>query len=266
MRRGMLIALLVVASGLSSVPAAAEDAPSAERTAARAAEGDDDSLPEAAARRYHLVEPIGPWPAPWAALSAVIDGGSALDGAVAWTAVRVHVPVIRRYGAVDFRLDARFNGEEFISLGPEVTLRGLPLRLAGGRGALGFALAMTPGMKGPDPTMVLGGGITGGYLGRRWFTWAYAGVLGDVLQGHAVEIAGLVAAGLRLPYGFRPQLEVEVVGEARQRGDVRLALRPALRYWPAEWVGIGLSADVWLLGPEPISSSLRLDLVFHAME
>lgn len=265
-RRGMMLAgaIAVIAwpRGASAEEARSSEPPPNE---AQPVAGEED-LPAAASRRYHLVEPVGPWPSPWAALSAALDGGSSLDGSEAWTAVRVHVPVYRRHGAVDVRLDARFNGDELISLDPELVLRGLPFRWAEGRGAVGFALSMRPGMTGPDPTLTLGGGLTGGHLGQRWFAWAYAGVLGDVLQGHAVEIAGLVAAGLRLPRGFEPQLEVEVVGEARRRGDVRVALRPALRYWPADWVGIGLSADVWVFGREPIASTVRLDLVFHAEE
>ncbi len=231
-----------------------------------AEEGSDDALPEAAARRYFLVQPVGQWPSPWAALSAVIDGGATLDGALGWTGIRATVPVYHRYGAVDFGLEARFNGEEFIALDPELVLRAMPFRLAEGRGPIGFSFTLQPGMIGPDPTMTLGGGILGGYLGRIWFFRAYVGVQGDVIQGRAVEIVGHIAAGLRLRYGFRPQLEVDVVGEAQRRGEVTLAIRPALRYWPAEWIGIGLSGDIWVLGPEIITSGLRLDLVFHAME
>ena len=258
---GRFVCFLLVMLGPAQALAeeAGTEGPAAESPA-------DERLPDAAARRYTLVEPVGPWPSPWAALSAVVDGGATLDGELGWTAIRARVPIYRRYGAVDFGLEARFNGEEFIALDPELVLRAMPFRLAEGRGAIGLALSLEPGMLGPDPTMTLGGGFMGGYLGNSWFFRAYLGVRGDVIQGRAVEIVGHLAAGLRLNHGFRPQLEVDVIGEAHRNGEVMLALRPALRYWPAEWIGIGISGDIWVLGPEIITSGLRLDLVFHAME
>ena len=193
--------------------------------------------------------------------------GAAVDGETAWTALRVHVPVARHYGAVDVRLIADYDREGLDTLGPELVLRGVPLRLAEGRGALGFALAMYPRMEDFDPLLSLRGGIMGGYLGQWWFAWAYLGVRGEVLQGGYPELLGTASAGLRLPHGLRPQVEVDVAWETRRSGEVTLALRPALRYWPSEAIGIGLFADLRLLGQEGIeTSSIGLDLVFHALE
>lgn len=269
--RGRIALVGLISGVLLGLPliAAAEEgggAPGPSESASSGAEPGREPLPAMAARRYRLVEPIGFWPSPWAALSAAVDGGATLDGELAWTAIRVHVPVINRYGAVDFRLEACFNGERFISLDPELVLRGLPFRWAEGRGVLGFALSMASGFLGDEPTMRLGGGLVGGYAGRWWFIRAYVGARGDVLQGLAVEVVGHLGLGLTLPHGFRPQVEVDVIGEAERGGEVSLVVRPALRYWPVGWIGIGLSGDIWALGPELASSALRLDVVLQAQE
>lgn len=230
-------------------------------------EDDVDDAPTAAARRWLHAEPVGSAPSPWIALSGTYDMGVAVDGDTAWTALRVHVPVARRYGAVDVRLAADLDREGLESLGPEFVLRGVPLRLADGRGGLGFALSMYPRMQGFDPLLTLGGGIMGGYLGQWWFAWAHLGVRGEVLQRGYPELLSTVGFGLRLPYGLRPQVEVDLLWETRHNGELSLALRPALRYWPSEAVGIGISADLWLMGDDGIeTSAIRLDLVFHAME
>jgi hypothetical protein len=253
MRR--LACLVVAALALRAMPAGAE-----EQGAAPA--------PASAAVRWHLVEPLGPSPSPWIALAGAYDVGFAVDGEAAWTAARVHVPVARHYGAVDIRLLATWNDSGLDALGPELTLRGVPLRLANGRGALGFSIALFPRMRGGDPLLTVGGGLMGGYLGRRWFARAFVGAQGEVLQGRRedVEILGTAAAGLRLPHGLRPQVEVDLAWEARREGDPTLAVRPGLRWWPVEWLGIGVSADLWVLGPGIETSALRLDLVAHAME
>ena len=70
----------------------------------------------------------------------------------------------------------------------------------------------------------------------------------------------------KLPHGLRPQVELDVAYEPSRLGDLEIAVRPALRYWPAEWVGIGISAGIWVAGPEIETSAIRLDVVGHAME
>lgn len=225
-------------------------------------------LPDAAARRWPLVEPLGgASPSPWVALAGAYDMGLSVDGETSWNAVRVHFPVARRYGGVDVRLLATWDPGGLDEIGTELTLRGVPLRLADGRGVLGFSITVVPQMRGRDPLLTLGGGLMGGYLGRLWFVRAFVGTRGEVLQRlDDVEILGTVAAGLRLPHGLQPQVEVDVAGEARRSGDVTLIVRPGLRWWPVEWLGIGLSADVAALGPGLETSAIRLDLVAHAME
>jgi hypothetical protein len=258
MTRGALPCLaLAAAAALRAWPAVAEEASAA-----------GVPSPLAASRRWHLVEPLGTSPSPWIALSGAYDMGISFDGEAAWNGVRVHVPAARHYGAVDIRLLATWNDSGLDALGPELTLRGVPLRLANGRGALGFSIALFPRMRGGDPLLTVGGGLMGGYLGRRWFARAFVGAQGEVLQGRRedVEILGTAAAGLRLPHGLRPQVEVDLAWEARREGDSTLAVRPGLRWWPVEWLGIGVSADLWVLGPGIETSALRLDLVAHAME
>lgn len=229
--------------------------------------GTDDEIQMASARRWLQAEPIGSAPSPWIALSGTYDMGVAVNGDTAWTALCVHVPVARHYGAVDVRLAADLDRDGLDSLGPELVLRGVPLRLADDRGALGFALSMYPQMQGLDPLMTLSGGIMGGYLGQWWFAWAHLGVRGEVLQRGYPELQSTISVGLRLPHGLRPQVEVDVLWETRRNGELSLALRPALRYWPSEAVGIGLSADLWLMGDDGIeTSAIRLDFVFHALE
>jgi hypothetical protein len=247
---GCLLALLALRAG----PALAEEA--------------TPDLPDSAAQRRQLVEPLdGAAPSPWIALAAAYDMGVAIDGATSWTAVRVRFPVARRYGGVDARLVATWGGEGLDQIGPEITLRGVPLRLAGGRGALGFSISVFPQMHGTEPLLTLGGGLMGGYLGRLWFVRAFAGARGEVLERlGGVEILGTVAAGLRLPHGLRPQVEIDVAGEARRSGDVALVVRPGLRWWPVEWLGVGVSADVQALGQPIETSAIRLDLVAHPIE
>jgi len=226
-----------------------------------------DGLPLGAARQWVHAEPVGPAPSPWIALSGAYDMGIAVDGDTAWTALRVHVPVARHYGAVDVKLAADFDRDGLDALGPELVLRGVPLRVAHDRGTLGFALSMFPQMQGLEPLLTLRGGVMGGYLGNRWFAWAHLGVRGEVLQRSYPELLGTVAMGLRLPHGLRPQIEVDVAWETRRSGELSVAVRPALRYWPSEFIGIGLSADLWVVGHDGIeTSAIRLDLVFHAME
>jgi hypothetical protein len=250
------LAALFASLALWAGPALAEEAASV------------PALPDAAARRWHLVEPLGgSAPSPWIALAGAYDMGLSVDGETSWTGVRVHFPVARRYGGVDVRLLATWGARGLDEIGPEVTLRGVPLRLAGGRGALGFSITVFPQLRDGDPLLNLGGGLMGGYLGRLWFARAFAGVRSEVLQRlDGVEVLGTVAVGLRLPHGLQPQVEVDVAGEARRSGDVTLVVRPGLRWWPVEWLGIGLSADVPALGEALETTAIRLDLVAHAME
>lgn len=264
MRYVVPLITLALVSG-ESRPALAEEG---RQVSPDAADADADSeLPLAAARRWPIVEPLGWAPSPWIALGGAYDMGVAVDGETAWTAIRVHVPVARHYGSVDVRLVADLDGEGLEALGPELVLRGVPLQLAGGRGTLGFALAMFPRMQGLDPLMTLSGGIMGGYLGQWWFAWAHLGVSGEVLQKGYPELRSTTAVGLRLPYGLRPQVELDVNWVTRPSGEVTLVLRPALRYWPSDVVGIGLSADLRLMGQSGIeTSAIRLDFVFHALE
>lgn len=256
------LAAVVVLLALRAGPALAEDF-TPTPTPAPASE-----LPDAATRRRDLVEPLGGGaPSPWIALAAAYDMGVAVDGATSWTAVRVRFPVARRYGGVDVRLLATWDGEGLDEIGPELTLRGVPLRLAGGRGALGFSISVFPQLRGTEPLLALSGGLMGGYLGRRWFLRAFAGARGEVLQRlGGVEVLGTVAAGLRLPHGLEPQVELDVAGEARRSGDVTLVVRPGLRWWPVEWLGLGLSADVPALGQPLEATAIRFDLVAHPME
>ena len=264
MRGAILAAALVLAAPVGAF--AEEQSPAVAEATGDAGAAEDDSLPLAAARRRHLVEPTGHAPSPWGALAATYDSGVTADGHYGWSALRVHVPVARRYGAVDFRLVGDFDSDGFRSLGPEITLRGMPLQLADGRGVLGFAFGMYPSILGEEPLIDLGGGLMGGYLGNRWFTWAYAGVRGEVLYQESFQVEGTFAIGLRLPYGLRPQVELDIAWEPSRLGDLNIAVRPAFRYWPAEWIGIGLSADIWATGPDLETSAIRIDVVGHAME
>jgi hypothetical protein len=231
------------------------------------AEESGTQLPLGASRRWPLVEPLGPSPSPWIALSGAYDMGVATDGEAAWTGVRVHIPVARHYGAVDIRLVGTYDDGGLDALGPELALRGVPLRLAGDRGVLGFSVSLFPRIEGEDPLMTVGGGLMGGYLGRRWFARAFLGAQGEVLQRRdGLDLMGSAAAGLILPHGLRPEVEVDVSWEVLRSGDVAVVVRPGLRYWPVEWLGIGLSADIWALGPGVETSAVRLDLVAHALE
>lgn len=225
-----------------------------------------EELPEAAARRWHLVEPLGGAPSPWIALAGAVDGGATVDGEAGWSAVRVHVPVARHYGAVDARLLATFDDEGLDTLGPEIVLRGVPLRFSEGRGALGFSLTFVPGIRELEPTIDLGGGLMGGWLGRRWFAWSHVGVRAEVLQRSRPELRATLGTGLRLPHGLRPQLEAELRWELHPQGDPAFALRPGFRYWPSEWIGIGVSADIWIVGPGIETTAIRLDVVGHPLE
>jgi hypothetical protein len=88
-----------------------------------------------------------------------------------------------------------------------------------------------------------------------------------VLQRGYPELVSTAAVGARLPYGLRLHVELDVTWETRLGGDVSATLRPAFRYWPSEAIGLGLSADLALLGNEGIrSSAIRFDLTFHALE
>jgi len=267
MRRVTALAMLVATLWMPAM-ASGEEQPTSgtEGAATDTADEREDALPLAAARRNYLVEPTGYAPSPWGALAATYDSGVTADGHYGWSALRVHVPVARRYGVVDFRLVGDFDSDGFRSLGPEVTLRGLPLQLAGGRGVLGFAFGFYPSILGVEPLIDLGGGIMGGYLGNRWFSWAYAGVRGEVLYQESFQIEGTFAIGLRLPHGLRPQVELDIAWEPSRLGDLNIALRPALRYWPSESIGIGVSADIWVSGPDIETTGIRLDVVGHAME
>lgn len=223
-----------------------------------------EGTPLAAARRRHLVEPLGLAPSPWIALAGVIDGGVDVEGEAGWTALRVHVPVAAEYGAVDARLVGHFDREGLISFGPELGLRAVPLQLADGRGVLGVSFTLLPLMSGLDPVMHLGGGLMGGYLGERWFSWAHVGVRGEVLQRGRPELRATAGGGLRLPHGLRPQVELEYRHVLHRNGEPSLAVRPGFRWWPTEYLGIGVSADVWVVGEELERSSLRLDIVGHS--
>ena len=274
MRRGVpragileLLPLVLVAWPVSAVG----EEGTGEATPGEGVEAEVDgeaTLPAAAAARRFLVEPVGGLPAPWAALSAVLDGGTLVDWSEGWTSLRVHVPVASRYGAVDAHLTVTYDGEGFVGVEPELWLRAIPLRLVdGGRGALGVAFGVAPGMTGPNPRMDLTGGLMGGYLGSWWFARALLGVRGEVLQlEDPPTILGQVAGGLRLAHGLRPQIEVDVSGPADEEGEPALVLRPALRYWPAAWIGIGASGDIGVLGPQAPWGALRLDIVLQAME
>jgi hypothetical protein len=232
---------------------------------AGSATGDEPGLPAAAARRQLLAEPFGSLPAPWASLSAVLEGGAELDGRAGSTALRVHVPVASRYGAVDARLLLSFDGEGLEAVEPELLLRAIPARLAGGRGALGLSAGLSPRMDGPDPLMVLGGGLMGGYLARLWMVRGYLGARGEILRRSTpVAFEAEVALGLRLAYGLQPQVEACLVVDMEQ--ELSVVLRPGLRYWPRDWVGIGLSGDLWVAGERAPAGALRLDLVFQALE
>lgn len=272
MRRGgeVLAVALLVAFGPPASRAVAEEAGADDEPGggAVAAEDEAEELPAAAASRRLLAEPTGDLPAPWAALSATVEGAARVDGEAGWTGLRVHVPVASRYGAVDARLRVRLDDEGFVGIEPELWLRALPLRLVdGGRAALGVALGAAPAMVGSDPILTLTGGVVGGYLGRSWFARAVVAVRGEVLERRApVEILGTAAAGLRLAHGLRPQLEVDLAGPAAEGGELALGLRPALRYWPADWIGIGVAGEIWALGPDAPWYMVRADLVFHALE
>ncbi len=153
-----------------------------------------------------------------------------------------------------------------MTLSPEIVLRGVPLQLAEGRGVLGFSFLFTPTMRGANPLMFLAGGLMGGWLGRRWFTWAHLAAGAEILQQGKPELLATLAAGLRLPHGFRPQVEVDLRWVMPESDEVDLAVRPALRYWPREWIGIGVSADIWVVGPDIETSSIRIDVIGHARE
>jgi len=276
MRATCIACLAAAASWLAAAPCEAEESAHSEGTAAtessaeeRDGEERDGALPAAAALRRHLAEPVGDLPAPWVALSAVVDGGSRIDGDEGWMALRVHVPVARRYGAVDARLRLALDADGFVGIDPEFWLRAIPVRLVdGGRGAFGVALGVAPSMDGPVPLLTLTGGIMGGFLGESWFARGFLGVRGEVLElTEPLEILVTAAAGLRLLRGqLRPQLEVDLVAPAEENAEVSLALRPAFRYWPAEWIGIGVSGDAWVLGPASPWGAVRLDVVFQALE
>ena len=249
-------------------PAAARGEGAAGEADPSEAAGEGGTLPAAAATRRLLAEPVGDLPAPWAALSAVVDGAARVDGSDGWAAVRVHVPVARRYGAVDARFRIRLDDEGFVGIEPELWLRAIPLQLVdGGRAALGAAIGLAPAMIGPDPILTLTGGVMGGYLGRTWFARGLVGVRGEVLErGEPVEVLGTVAAGLRLAHGIRPQLEIDLLGAAEEEGTFALGIRPALRYWPAPWIGLGVAGDIWPLGPDSPWYMVRADVVLHALE
>ncbi len=267
-----VVTILAVLLG-SSTDALAEEAEQrsdgsapAETSDGGDAADEDSDLPLAAARRRFHVEPLGDAPSPWGALSGRIDGGVHVDGSEGWSALRFHIPVARRYGVIDARLIGQFDQDGLVSLGPELVLRGTPLRLAGGRGSLGFSFTFAPLMVDYEPLITLGGGLMGGYLGEHWFSWAHVGVLGEVVQRGRPELQATIAAGLRLRYGLRPQLEVELRSELHEYGETRLIVRPGFRYWPAEFVGIGIAADIWVLGEDIEMSSIRFDVIGHAME
>ncbi len=268
MRRPKLLfsGILTVVFVLFGAHAQGEEQPQEEASATDDLSLIDDSLPLGATRRWILVEPLGLAPSPWIALSASLDAGVTVNGQKGWTAVRVHIPVARHYGAIDIRLVAELSGDGLDSLGPEFTLRGAPLRLAQGRGSLGFAAMLTPQMRGTEPVLTVGGGLMGGFVDRRWFTWAFLGVRSEVLQRGHPELVSTISAGLRLPYGLRPQVEVEIIWESCHRGDLALVVRPGLRYWPARFIGIGLSADIRTLGDEISTSAIRIDIIAHPAE